>query len=300
LEGRDVGEELRSSKPLADSRDTSASAGAVTGVGLAGRVIAGALGAGLALIAASAIFGWTNPTLAQGIRGYLAAGGWLPLVLLGAAIGAFGAAVRSRRRGAWLATIGLLLAAFVVGQRVGTGAPGAAREPKDAKAKARAFLKWSYRSPQTVAMILPYAADPDPTVREQAVLAMGVNLIVTDIEHATSLRPARYEQHPVRDSLRVRLLSVLRDDPIEAVRAEAARALWNAQKAFGEVPSAAETLAAALDRAPRSGRSSRATWLALDAAAGAPDSTLKAAAARLAASTSDTTLARVATMASRR
>jgi hypothetical protein len=122
---------------------------------------------------------------------------------------------------------------------------------------------------------------------------------VTDLEKATPMRPARYEQSPVRDSLRVRLLVALKSDPSESVRAEAARALWKAPRTFGAVPAAAETLAAVLDRAPRIGRPTRATWLALDSAAGAPDSALKSAAARFAATTSDTAIARVASLAAR-
>ena len=87
MEGRDVGQELKSENRPGGVPGGPASAGVVTGAGLAGRVIAGALGAGLALIATSAIFGWTNPSLARGMRAYLAAGGASTSLNVGTGIG---------------------------------------------------------------------------------------------------------------------------------------------------------------------------------------------------------------------
>jgi hypothetical protein len=129
-------------------------------------------------------------------------------------------------------------------------------------------------------------------------LALGVNLVVAGIEHATPERPVPDRFLPVRDSIRVRLIGGL-TDPVEAVRAEAARALWKAPLAFGRVPAAADTLAAVLDRALRPDAVERLAWLALDAAAGAPDPGLKAAAARFGAATPDSDLARAARLAAR-
>src|SRR5258708_7387057 len=60
--------------------------------------------------------------------------------------------------------------------------------------------------------------------------------------------PARFATLPLRDSLRLGLCELL-VDPAPSVRAEAARALWKAPRAFGPVPAAAESLAAVLDRA---------------------------------------------------
>jgi hypothetical protein len=126
-----------------------------------------------------------------------------------------------------------------------------------------------------------------------------VNLIVQDIQGSAVTRPSRFAAHPLRDSLRTRLVECL-EDPVESVRAEAARGLWKAPVAFGAVPAAAETLAAMLDRAADPSRPERLVWLALDAAAGAPNASLQAAAARFAASTDDEELRRYARLASER
>jgi hypothetical protein len=93
------------------------------------------------------------------------------------------------------------------------------------------------------------------------------------------------------------LLEALARDSVESIRAEAARALWKAPRAFGVQPAAAETLAAVLDRAGQEGSLERLTWLALDAAAGPPNASLKAAARRLAARTPDVELSRQAAAA---
>ena len=172
-----------------------------------------------------------------------------------------------------------------------------ATAPQSPGSKARAIRKWSFESADAVARLLPLSRDPDPAVRELAVLALGVNLVVADLGRATPQEPSRYAASPLRDSLRTRLLEALRDS-VEGVRAEAARALWKAPAAFGVHPEAAETLAAVLDRAQRPDVPERLAWLALDAAAGAPHPTLKRAAARFAAGTSDTALARAARRAS--
>ncbi|HKQ56669.1 MAG TPA: hypothetical protein VJY35_02265, partial [Candidatus Eisenbacteria bacterium] len=142
-----------------------------------------------------------------------------------------------------------------------------------------------------------YTRDPDPVVREQAVLALGVNLVVAGIEGETPEHPSPFAALPLRDSIAARLDAALHDSS-EAVRAEAARALWKAPHTFGTRPAAAETLAAVLDRARAALTVERLAWLALDAAAGAPYPALKAAAARFAAVTSDSDLARAARRAS--
>jgi len=145
--------------------------------------------------------------------------------------------------------------------------------------------------------VLDLSRDPDPRVREQAVLALGVNLIVDDIQRATERQPSRFAAHPLRARLRDRLLEALARDSVESIRAEAARALWKAPRAFGAQPAAAETLAAVLDRAGQEGSLERLAWLALDAAAGPPSVPLKAAARRLAARTPDPELSRQAAAA---
>lgn len=253
---------------------------------------------GLTLILAVAILNAAGPPWAARVVSTLRGGGWVAAVLLGAAFGLVLSARRETTRGARAASVlAAVLAvglATLVALRVQPPPPPAESRPQGARAKARAFLKWSYRSPAEVARLLPYAADPDPVVREQAVLAMGLNTIVTDVEKSTPLRPPRFHEHQVLDSLRARLTFSLREDPVGPVRAEAARALWNAPRAFGIQPAAAETLASMLDRAALAGGTDRSAWLALDAAAGAHDSRLKAAAARFAAATPDSRLARAA------
>ena len=241
-----------------------------------------------------------QPAAAGALRGFLAAGGWLWLPLWGGAAGAL-ASLRSAttlaRRAGTLA-LAVALAALPLIARPIVSEPSGGERPRGARAKSLAILRWSYRSPATVARILELSHDPDPMVREQAVLALGVNLIVTDIEHATAGRPARYADHPLRARLRARLRAALAD-PVEAVRAEAARALWKAPRAFGRDTAAAETLAALLDRASRGGAAGRPAWLALDAAAGEPNAKLIAAAARFGAATPDTALKRAARLAAR-
>jgi hypothetical protein len=238
------------------------------------------------------------PAPAEAFRDYLAAGAWLWFPLWGAALGAAfagllaGGATRLFR---FALALGLALAPLVLRPAIERAAE---EQPRSPRAKARAILRWSYRSPEHVRRIVGLSHDPDPHVREQAVLALGVNLVVTDIEHATGGRPARYLDSPVRGELLARLHECLLDS-VEAIRAEAARALWKAPVAFGPQPAAAETLAAILDRAAAPEAVERLAWLALDAAAGTPDSALKAAAGRFAATTADSELSVVAGRAAR-
>jgi hypothetical protein len=222
-------------------------------------------------------------------------------VLWGASLALLLALPRTKRRGARIGALALAIgfALLPLVARPQVARVREAAEPRTARGKSRAILKWSFGSPATVARILPLSHDSDPRVREQAVLALGVNLIVNDIEHASQERPSRYRDHPLRERLRARLLQAMREDPDPAVRTEAARALWKAPAAFGRDPSAAETLSAALDRVHRARSNDRLAWLALDAAAGTADSGLIAAARRFAAATPDSELARAARIATR-
>lgn len=250
---------------------------------LLGATLAGGLTGGLAAIALAL----------GGGRAWLARGGWWLAIFAGASVGAFAAsrwaANRGERTGALLVGAALLLAA--VGIRVESPAEQA-QVPRGARATARALLRWSYESPRAVARILPYARDPNPTVREQAVLALGVNRVVSDLERSPADGKSPLTAQ-LRDSLRAALLTALVDS-VETVRAQAGRALWKAPRAFGAQPAAAETLAAILVRALAPGATERLAWLALDAAAGAPHPALKSAAARVAMTTADSDLARAA------
>jgi hypothetical protein len=264
---------------------------------LAGALLAGALAAAAAAVAAGYLLRFAGARIAaEAVRRFLTAGGWLWMPLWGAAAGALAALpwCRGWRTRSAVALLALLLALspLVLRARVPelleSGSP-----PRTALGKANALRRWAYRSPEAVARILPYAADPNPVVREQAALALGINLIVSDVEHADRNRPAHFAQHPLRDSLRARLRGALAD-PVEAVRAEAARALLKAPITFGPEPEAADTLAAMLDRADRPEALERLAWLALDAAAVSEAPALRQAAARFAARTPDTTLRRIA------
>jgi len=289
---------------------------------IAGAALAGALFAGAGAAALGLTLGLLAPhsnaarEASLGLREFLNAGGWIRLPLWGGALGAlrgagWARAPRTRALGAALA-LGLLgLSAMLrpdlreTPSRSPRGPATAARGPRGAAAKATAIRRWSYASPAGVRQILAMRRDPDALVREQVALALGVNLVVSDIEHAgprpgcEQCPPARFATLPLRDSLRTGLLDLMRDS-IPAVRAEAARALWKAPVTFGTVPAAAETLAAALTgelHGPTAGSPERLAWLALDAAAGAPHPALKRAAARFAASTTDTALRRAALLA---
>lgn len=268
-----------------------------------GAMVSGALLAAVLEIAAGFLLDQVarrggSAAYSQGYRAFLGAGGWLWIPLWGAALAGLRAAAwaATTRRCALVIAISGALAVLPFGLRpVVIENPGST--PVTTRAKTQAILKWSYRSPETVARILDLSRDPDAGVREHAVLALGVNLIVTDIERADAARPARYAGHPLRGRLRARLVEALRADPDPAVRAEAARALWKSPITFGLEPAAAETLARVLDRARADGTVERLAWLALDAAAGMPHRELKLAAARFAAATPDSELASAARLA---
>jgi len=233
---------------------------------------------------------------AEALRRFLVSGGWLWVALWGAALGALSARSRMPGRGLRLGavTLALVLAfAPLLLRPVVPEEQDRAAQPRTAPAKATALRRWAYRSPESVGFLLPYVADRDPIVREQAALALGINLIVSDIEHAGPERPARFAAHPLRDSLRIRLRGALLD-PVEGVRAEAARALLKAPITFGRQPEAADSLAAVLDRSAFAGASGRAAWLALDATASSDEPRLRAAAVRFARRTTDSTMRRTA------
>ena len=226
--------------------------------------------------------------------------GWIGLPVLGAGLGALaslawaGSGVRALRVLLLGVGLGILGAGLIARTPVYPRGGGAG--PRGSLARMQAIRRATYRSPAKLSEILPYTRDRDPLVREQAALALGKNLVVDSIERPGQTSP--FAALPLRDSLRIRLLAALTDS-VEDVRAEAARALWKAPRAFGTQPAAAETLAAVLDRANRPGAVERLAWLALDAAAGAPEPGLKAAAARFAAATPDSELAEVARRAAR-
>jgi hypothetical protein len=270
---------------------------------LAGAMLAGAMlaalsaaVAGFLLAAIGRIQGSARAT--HVFREFLNAGGWLWIALWGAALAALVALPWASRTAQRVATVGiaLALAALPLIFRPRVLEIERTEHPRTAREKARAVLRWSFRSPASVERIVSMSRDPDPGVREQAALALGVNLVVADIE-SSPLRPSRFAGLAVRDSIGDRLRDLLRNDPDPAVGAQSARALWKAPIAFGRVDAAAETLAAFLDRARDPRSLERLTWLALDAAAGAPHPALRAAAARFAATTSDRELARAARLA---
>lgn len=289
---------------------------------IAGAALAGALFAAAGTAALGLTLGLFAPGsgaargAADVLREFLNAGGWIRLPLWGGAAGALRALGWARVPRARVLCVALALGLLALSavlqpdlrEAASPGAPGGApraRRPRGLPATATAIRRWSYASPAGVRQILALRHDPNALVREQVALALGVNLIVSDIEHAgprpgcPTCPPARFATLPLRDSLRLGLLELLRD-PVPAVRAEAARALWKAPITFGTVPAAAESLAAVLTRAQHGlaqGSPERLTWLALDAAAGAPHAGLKGAAARFAATTPDTALRRAALLA---
>jgi hypothetical protein len=134
------------------------------------------------------------------------------------------------------------------------------RRPRSDPATRLAILRWAYQGPKEIGGIIPFARDADPTTRAVAVQALGINRIVSDVEHAGPDRPSHYASSPIRAQLRVALESALLDSE-ELVRSEAARALWRAPVTFGDHPAAGETLVAVLDRRART---VRAKPLALD------------------------------------
>jgi hypothetical protein len=263
---------------------------------VAGPVIAGAMFAAagellvaflLAAVERFAPAAARSPSAAALYRDWLVAGGWAWLPLWGAAVGLATGAWSTRGTGrAWRLALAAGMVALPVVWKPAVGVPRDSAMPRTPAAKTLALRRWAFRDPASVARMVPLSRDPDPTLREQAMLSLGVNLVVADLQGATARTPSKFERAPVRDSLRRRLEEGLRD-PVEAVRAEAARALWKSPRAFGVQPAAAETLVSVLDREPRPQSSERLAWLALDAAVGVPAASLRAAAARFAARASD-------------
>jgi hypothetical protein len=268
---------------------------------LAGTILAGGIGAALAGWALLELLGGAaRGAWADAYRRWVEAGGWFWLPLwgcaLGAAIGARWVERRPMRIATVLGALALALAPLALRPRVPVALPSAA--PRSPVARATAIRRWAFESADGVRRIVPFAMDPSPVLREQAVLALGVNVLVANLQSPGFPMPPNPVLAGLRDTVRTALERALRDS-VEAVRAEAARALWKAPRAFGAEPAAAETLAAVLDRAPRTGMPERLAWLALDAAAGDPDPALKAAARRFAARTKDRDLAAAARKAAR-
>lgn len=271
---------------------------------LAGAILVGGIGAALAGWMLLELLGDPSRSAralpaARAYREWLVAGGWFWLPLWGcalaAALGARWVERRSMRVATWLLAAGLALAPLALRPRVPTGLPAVV--PRSPFARASAIRRWAFESADGVRRIVPLASDASPVIREQAVLALGVNVVVASLQSPGSAAPSP-ALAGLRDTVRTALARALRDS-VEAVRAEAARALWNAPRAFGPEPVAAESLAAILDRAPRAGMPERLAWLALDAAAGPPDRRLKEAARRFAARAPDPELAAAARKASR-
>ena len=207
---------------------------------LIGAMLAGALLVPLLAVALAALIAALRPA-PEAEPGFLrvlftralSPTGWIGLPVLGAGLGALAALGWSG--GGWRAArtlalaVGLaVLGAFLV-TRPPAELPGRGGAPRTARAKSRAILRAAFRSPATLESVLQYTRDPDPVVREQAVLALGVNLVVAGIEGAPEDRPSPYARHRLRDSLEVRLSAAL-TDPNEAVRAEAARAVESAAR----------------------------------------------------------------------
>lgn len=260
---------------------------------LAGALLSGALGAAAITVVAGYVLRFSGAwDQAETLRRFLTSGGWLWVGLWGAALGALSAARSMLESTPRLATLALALLLALAPLWLRPEVPAEqdrAATPRTAFAKASALRRWAYRSPESVGYLLAYIADPDAVVREQAALALGINLIVSDIEHAGPGRPSRFAGHALRDSLRARLCQAL-NDSVAGVRAEAARALLKAPITFGRQSAAADTLAAVLDRALLAGAAGRSAWLALDAAAISEAPSLRAAAARFAAGTTDSML----------
>ncbi len=282
-----------------------ASRAASPGARLAGRLLAGALAGGL--LAAAAGFALSllgaplgQPEAAPRFRGYLGAGGWIAFPFWGAALGALFTArdAGTARQRALALALGVALLGVPILYRPPVPVQPPGRLPATREAKERAIRRWSFSSREDVRRIVTLSRDPDPWVREEAVMALGVNLVVSGAERGTSPASPSPARDPVLEELRGRLLEALESDPGADVRAEAAHALWRSPAAFGRVPEAAETLAKALD--DDQVRTRRSLMLALDAAAGSPDSALKAAAARLAERTGDAGLRQAALRAAAR
>jgi len=222
---------------------------------LAVSALTGALVATLAALTLGFGLAWLGgivhrPALVEGYRAFLANGGWWLLSLWGAAAGTLLTAPRLAsplpRAGALFGAAALIALPLVIkAQFADDSTP---RIPASAAGKRSAILRWSYRSLPGLRLTLDLALDPDSMVREQAVIALGRNLVVSDLERADEEHAPRFADLPLRHELRDRLIEVLRGDSLEVLRVEAAHALWLAPRAFGPQPEAAETLSAVLAR----------------------------------------------------
>lgn len=252
-----------------------------------------AIGVGVMLDLVAWLTPWDGP--ARWYREFLQAGGWAYLPLWALCVGMFESARRvdSRRLRIGLMVTSAVLSFLPAFWRPAVPESADDRWPTSQEAKIRASRRWSYRSMETVAKLLPLSRDPDVEVRQHAVLALGLNRVVTDIERDLHAYPSLYADHPLRDSLRTRLIECL-SDSVPSVRAEAARALWKAPRTFGSQPAAAETLAALLDRVRTSPAPGRIAWLAIDAAAAPIDADLDSAVLDFSRVTPDSSLARMA------
>ena len=225
------------------------------GTALAVGVLTGALIATMAAVTLGFGLAWIGGAIghhewAENYRQFLANGGWWLLALWGAAAGALliGSRLASpiARTGALLGAAALVALPLVLKAQYPSDTMP--RMPATAPAKRDAILRWSYRSLPGLEQTLELSRDPDPTVREQAVIALGRNLVVSDLEREDSEHPPRFATLPLRHELRERLFEVMRGDTLEMIRIEAANALWTAPRAFGSQPEAAETLRAVVAR----------------------------------------------------
>ena len=218
-------------------------------------VLTGALIATMAAVTLGFGLAWIggaigHPEWAGSYRRFLADGGWWLLCLWGAAAGALwiGSRLASpfARAGALIAAAVMIALPLVLKAQFSDDS--APRIPSSPEGKRSAILRWSYRSLPGLKLTLELSRDPDSTVREQAVIALGRNLVVSDLEREDSEHPPRFATLPLRGEMRDRLVDVLRGDPLEILRVEAAHALWVAPRAYGNRPEAAETLRAVIAR----------------------------------------------------
>ncbi|HEV2105213.1 MAG TPA: hypothetical protein VGU27_05735, partial [Candidatus Eisenbacteria bacterium] len=152
----------------------------------------------------------------QALLRFVFGGGWFAFPVAGAGVGAAVAAAFSAgaaRARAVVAAAGLLALPFALRPAIRTFED--ARPPRGERATVLALTRWTFRSPRTLARVLPYAAARDPVVREQAMLALGENLVVDDFEHATAGRPPRDPAPRLRARMRDTLLAALARDPAE-------------------------------------------------------------------------------------
>ena len=140
------------------------------------------------------------PGTSEAYRAWLAGGGWLKVPMWGAGIATLLAIRHAVNWPQRLLTGWFVFEFCVMPFMVHTQpAPRGEALPQTGRAKTRAILKWSYRSPETVARIVALSRDQDPVVREQAVIALGQNVIVADIEHSAITRPSRFAERIGRE-----------------------------------------------------------------------------------------------------